>query len=229
MSLLTRAQRQALVDLLMRLPNINDAASRNLLLTDLPQSLTRTIAFDGAAGTHVANIVNAVNDDAWARLPDGTVPVLLVIENAVYMVQGSGLAAQLQTLHDAIQAAPPPQVGGATGQTGITTPPVPPPAAPAPTPSISLTQLTGPQRKQLYDALLSAFPTASDLGRMVTFGLDENLARITTGSSLGDMVLSLMTWAQAQGRMEDLVKAALADTPGNAALQAFAQAAGLTS
>jgi hypothetical protein len=140
------------------------------------------------------------------------------------MMQGSGLAAQLQTLHDAIQAAPPPPAGGATVQTVITTP-----AAPAPSPSISLTQLTGPQRKQLYDALLSAFPTASDLGRMVTFGLNENLARITTGSSLGDMVLSLMTWAQAQGRMEDLVKAALADTPGNAALQAFAKAAGLTS
>jgi hypothetical protein len=224
MSLLTRAQRQALVDLLMRLPNINDAASRNLLLTDLPQSLTRAIPFDGAAGTHVANIVNAVNDDAWARLPDGTVPVLLVIENAIYMMHGSGLAAQLQTLHDAIQAAPPPPAGGATVQTVITTP-----AAPAPSPSISLTQLTGPPRKQLYDALLSAFPTASDLGRMVTFGLNENLARITTGSSLGDMVLSLMTWAQAQGRMEDLVRAALADNPGNAALQAFATAAGLVS
>ena len=190
-------------------------------MTDLPQSLTRTIAFDGAAGTHVANIVNAVNDDAWARLPDGTVPVLLVIENAIYTVQGSGLAAQLQTLHDAIQAAPPPQAGGATVQTVITTPTAPP--------SIVLTQLTGPQRRQLFDALLSAFPTTAALERMVTFGLNENLERITTGSSLGDMVLSLMTWAQAQGRMEDLVRAAREDNPGSPDLRAFAQAAGLAS
>ena len=129
MSLLNRTPRQALVDLLMRLPNIGDAAARNLLLTDLPQGLTRTIPFDAAAGTHVANIVNAVNDDAWARLPDGTVPLLLVIENAIYMVQGSGLAAQLQTLHDAVQAAPAPPGGGGPAPPGA--PPDPPPA-PAP-------------------------------------------------------------------------------------------------
>jgi hypothetical protein len=222
MSLLNRTQRQALVDLLMRLPNIGDAAARNLLLTDLPQSLTRTIPFDAAAGTHVANIVNAVNDDAWARLPDGTVPLLLVIENAIYMVQGSGLAAQLQTLHDAVQAAPAPPGGGGPAQPGA-----PPDPAPAPAPTISLTSLTGPQRKQLYDALLSAFPTPTDLARMVAFGLNTNLAQISTGSNLGDMALSLMTWAQAQGRMEDLVHAARQDNPGNAALLAFAQAAGL--
>jgi hypothetical protein len=227
MPLLTRAQRQALVDLLMRLPNINDAASRNLLLTDLPQSLTRTIQFNGAAGTHVANIVNVVNDDAWARLPDGTIPALVVIENAIYMVQGSGLAAQLQTLHDALQAAPAPQAGEATVQTVIATPTAPTPSAPATPPTISLAQLTGPQRRQLFDALLSAFPTATDLERMVTFGLNENLARITTGSSLRDMVFSLMTWAEAQGRIEELVREALAANPGNAALRAFAQAARL--
>ena len=131
MPLLTRAQRQTLVDLLMRLPNINDAASRNLLLTDLPSALHSTIPFNGAAGTHVANIVSVVNDDAWARLPDGTIPALVVIENAIYMVQGSGLAEQLQTLHDALQAAPAPQAGEATVQTAITTPTAPTPIAPA--------------------------------------------------------------------------------------------------
>ena len=62
---------------------------------------------------------------------------------------------------------------------------------------------------------------------MVTFGLNENLARITTGSSLRDMVFSLMTWAEAQGRIEELVREALAANPGNAALRAFAQAARL--
>jgi hypothetical protein len=212
MGLLTRPQRQALVDLLMRLPNITDAASRNLLLTDLPSSLTQTIPFDGAAGIHVANIVNAVNSDAWARLPDGTVPLLLVIENAIYMVQGSGLAAQLQALHDAIQAAPAPPA---------------PPAAPA-APSISLANLTGPQRKQLSDALLSAFPTAADLQQMVYFGLDANLNQITGAGNLSTQVLDLIVWAQAQSRMTDLVNAARAANAGNTLLKAFAQAAGLS-
>jgi Effector-associated domain 1 len=220
MGLLNRSQRYALVDLLLRLPNIGDAATRNVLLTDLPPSLTRTIPFDAAAGTHVANIVNAVNDDAWARLPDGTVPLLLLIENAIYMVQGSGLASQLQTLHDTLQAAPAPAADPAPA-------PAPSAAPPTPPPTIILANLTGVQRKQLYDALLSAFPTPADLARMVAFGLNTNLAQISTGSNLGDMTLSLITWAQAQGRMEDLVHAARQDNPGNAALQAFAQAAGV--
>jgi hypothetical protein len=220
MGLLNRSQRQALVDLLLRLPNIGDAATRNVLLTDLPPGLVNTIAGATAPATHIANIVNAVNDDAWARLPDGTVPLLLLIENAIYMVQGSGLAAQLQTLHDTLQAAPVPADGPAPA-------PAPSAASPPPPPTIILANLTGPQRKQLYDALLSAFPTPTDLARMVAFGLNENLAQISTGSNLGEMALSLMTWAQAQGRMEDLVRAARQDNPGNAALQAFAQAAGL--
>lgn len=213
MPLLTRAQRQTLVDLLMRLPNINDEASRNLLLTDLPQSLTQTIQFDGAAGVHVANIVNAVNNDTWARLPDGTVPLLLVIENAIYTVQGSGLAAQLQSFHDSLP-------------TGA----VPAPAAPAVAPNpaaISLANLTAPQRKQLNDALLSAFPTPAALRRMVDFGLDTSLDQITTAGSLSDMVLDLIVWARAQTRVEDLVKAALAANSTNTQLRVFAQAAGL--
>jgi effector-associated domain 1 (EAD1)-containing protein len=223
MGLLNRSQRQTLVDLLLRLPNIGDAATRNVLLTDLPPGLVNTIASANAPATHIANIVNAVNDDAWARLPDGTVPLLLLIENAIYMVQGSGLAAHLQTLHDTLQAAPA-APGGSTPAPADS--PAPAPASP---PTIVLTSLTGPQRKQLYDALLSAFPTPTDLARMVAFGLNTNLAQISTGSNLGDMALSLMTWAQAQGRMEDLVRAARQDNPGNAALQAFAQAAGVTA
>lgn len=224
MSLLTRPQRRQLEELLMRLPNINGAASRNLLLADLPRDLTRTIEFDAAAGTHVANIVSVANDDTWARLPDGTVPLLLVIENAIDMVRGSGLAAELQKFHDTIQSVPPPGDGTSRHTVSTTTPSAQ--APPQASSTISLTNLTGLQRRQLHNALLSAFPTMADLQQMVAFGLDGALTRMA-GGNLSDMTLSLMTWAQAHGRMEDLVKAALAENPTNPDLRAFAQAAGL--
>ncbi len=57
MPLLNRSQREKLRDLLMRLPNIYNDNVRNQLLTDLPPSLTRMIAFDGAPATHVFNIL----------------------------------------------------------------------------------------------------------------------------------------------------------------------------
>jgi hypothetical protein len=215
MPLLSGKKRQDLIDLLLSLPNIGDPASRNLLLADLPGPVQNAIPAAGAPAVHIANIVDTLNDEGRTQA-DGTVPLRIVLENAVYLVRGSRLAGQLQAVLDSL-AAPPAAAGGAPA-------PVP---APAPAPTASLDRLTGAQRKQLYDALLSAFPTPTDLRRMVNFGLNENLDRITTGSGLGDLVLSLMTWAQAQGRMQDLVQAALADNPGSPEVHAFARLVGL--
>ena len=70
MAQLTRAQRQTLIDLLLRLPNSGSAAARNLLLADLPRSLVDSIQFDNAPVTHIGNIVSAVT--SWAVGPGET-------------------------------------------------------------------------------------------------------------------------------------------------------------
>jgi hypothetical protein len=242
MGLLTRDERRTLTDLLLRLPNIGDAAARSLLLTDLPSGLQNSIPFDNAPAIHIANIITAVDSPAWSQLPDGTIPLLLVMENAIYTVQGSGLAGQLQALHDTLKAR-------STGQAVSTTVASGDPASSAPAPNTSNTSTSSPsassgntgtpparpplqtlttdQRKQLYNALLSAFPARSDLARMVNFGLNANLDAIAGGTSLSDTVFNLIQWATAQGRLEDLINAALDANAGNPDLKAFAAQVGL--
>ena len=87
---------------------------------------------------------------------------------------------------------------------------------------MALTSLTGSQAKQFQEALLSAYPSRSALARMVRFGLDENLDTITGNGSLSETVFELITWAEAQGRLEALLAAARTENPGNALLQKVA-------
>ena len=84
---------------------------------------------------------------------------------------------------------------------------------------MALTSLTGSQAKQFQEALLSAYPSRSALARMVKFGLDKNLDTITSSGNLSEAVFELITWAEAQGRLETLLSAARAEAPGNALLQ----------
>jgi hypothetical protein len=100
-----------------------------------------------------------------------------------------------------------------------------PPAAPAPAPARTVT-LDRAMRRPLYDALLAAFPAAQDLQQMVRFGLDENLSAIAGGSALSDIVFNLIQWAEARGRVGDLVAAALEANPRNPALRTVAGALG---
>ena len=44
--------------------------------------------------------------------------------------------------------------------------------------------MNGEQIKELHQALIEAFPKHSDLERMVSFGLSENLAAIAQGADL---------------------------------------------
>src|SRR5215218_10918054 len=98
MGLLTRDERRTLTEYLLRLPNIGDAAARRLLLADLPQTLRDSIEFANAPAIHIANIVNAVDSDAWAVLPDGARPLFTVMENAADMVRGARLESELRSL-----------------------------------------------------------------------------------------------------------------------------------
>src|SRR5215204_6569885 len=104
MSLLTATERRTLIDLLLQLPNSGNAAARNLLLSDLPADLQNAIAFDNASVIHITNIVNTASSDAWERLPNGSLSVAVIIENAQYMVRGSRLAGTLETLLNTLKS-----------------------------------------------------------------------------------------------------------------------------
>jgi hypothetical protein len=75
--------------------------------------------------------------------------------------------------------------------------------------------------QSLYRALLAAFPDPGALERMLRFGMDVNLAEIASGN-LGNQVYAVIKFAEAQGRVDQLLQAALAAVPGNADLRAVA-------
>jgi len=84
--------------------------------------------------------------------------------------------------------------------------------------------LSADQRKQLQAALLSAFPSKMALAQMVSFGLGVNLDNIAGGANDTEVAFSLLNWAVAQGRLEDLIRGAYQENAGNPALAAFAKA-----
>lgn len=79
--------------------------------------------------------------------------------------------------------------------------------------------LDGPQLKRLQDALISAYPTRHDLERMVSYGLGEHLSAHVRDENLEHIVFELLRWAQAQGRLEELMQAACSSNPGNQQLR----------
>ncbi|MEO7329446.1 MAG: effector-associated domain EAD1-containing protein [Minicystis sp.] len=93
-------------------------------------------------------------------------------------------------------------------------PPVPPPPP--------LTALRGPQLDALRKALLSAFPNISKLGAMVRTKLDKNPEEISLGADLEVRVFELITWAESQGRLVELIRGARQKNPGNPMLRRIA-------
>lgn len=83
------------------------------------------------------------------------------------------------------------------------------------------------QKLQLRDALLSAFPTRSDLERMVYYGLHENLSAIAAESNLQQTVFELIRWSDARGRLNELVTEALKQNSQNPQLISVVQQLGL--
>jgi hypothetical protein len=69
--------------------------------------------------------------------------------------------------------------------------------------------------KQLHDALLDAFPSGDSLEQMVYFELGGNLQEIAGQGPLGDVVYRLVQWADAEGRLGDLLRSARTANPGN--------------
>lgn len=91
---------------------------------------------------------------------------------------------------------------------------------PKPSPSIDL---SGQQRKKIQFALINAFPTLTSLEQMLAFGLDKNLRAIAGEGSLQDIVFKLIQAANSEGWVEDLVRVARDQNPGNSQLRIIAE------
>ena len=89
--------------------------------------------------------------------------------------------------------------------------------------------LTNEQYRELVQALSSAFPTKHLIAKMVRFGLDEDLAAVDSDGSVTDFAFNLVGWAEAQGKTVDLIRAALAENPGNPELREFGGRSGLAA
>ena len=76
---------------------------------------------------------------------------------------------------------------------------------------------------ELDDALTHAFPNRNSLERMVAFGLNQQLNAIAGSGNLRDTVFQLMTWAKAQGKVDDLVIAAYTSNKTNPFLKKFVE------
>jgi hypothetical protein len=74
--------------------------------------------------------------------------------------------------------------------------------------------------EEIHKALLSAFPDHGDLDRFVEFKLEESLNQLAHGGKLPDTVFGLCRWAEAHGRLDELILAAVVQNPTNPKLRA---------
>lgn len=84
---------------------------------------------------------------------------------------------------------------------------------------VSDIRLSGRQMEKLQKALIDAFPRKSLLEQMLLFKLDKNLREIAGEGSLQDIVFELITKANSQGEIEDLIRSACEANPGNPLLK----------
>ena len=83
--------------------------------------------------------------------------------------------------------------------------------------------MDGVQFGQFHRALQSAFPTLTSLRMLARTGLNERLESIASEHTLADSAYELIEWAEAQGRLEELIAHARQANPGNQELQRFAE------
>ena len=84
-------------------------------------------------------------------------------------------------------------------------------------------QLSGDERRELHQALLSAFPRLDQLDQLVSFGLGDNLQRIAGRDNLDVAIIKIIEATEATGRTKTLLEAAIRQNPGNALLGTVAQ------
>lgn len=120
MGLLTRQERGKLLDLLGRLPNIDNPSVRRRLIQNLPQQLQHAIEHSSITDVHIDNIVDVADGATWHKLLDGRCSILVIIENAMNRVQGSLIEQEFKDLLQTLE----PRCGSPPGGTvRIPTPP----------------------------------------------------------------------------------------------------------
>lgn len=81
--------------------------------------------------------------------------------------------------------------------------------------------LTTAERRALAQALQSAYYNPSELEQFVYFGLGEKLDEVAAPGTLPARVMALVQWAEAAGRIDEVIRAAYEHKPGNPRLAAF--------
>ncbi|MFB2837792.1 effector-associated domain EAD1-containing protein [Floridanema evergladense] len=94
-------------------------------------------------------------------------------------------------------------------------------------PSSNALMLNNEQRKKLREALISAFPTESDLIMLLEYELDLPLNTIAGGSNYTQLMFNVVKWFDSQGKMRELIHAARRANLGNPKLQEFIEEIGL--
>lgn len=79
------------------------------------------------------------------------------------------------------------------------------------------------EAKQLREALISAFPSETDLEVMLQDQMAIQLNLVAGGKTYREIVFNLLKWAKSQGRLPDLVAAAYRSNPRNAELNRIVQ------
>jgi hypothetical protein len=83
-------------------------------------------------------------------------------------------------------------------------------------------EIDGPFRREIRLALLDAFPTLDQLRLFVDDSMSERLQNVSLANDLPSVVFDLIVWAQARGRLTELVQAAAGERPKNPTTQAVA-------
>src|SRR6516162_1843876 len=83
-------------------------------------------------------------------------------------------------------------------------------------------ELTGPQVKELRDAILSGF-RLSELKQLVRIDLDQMLDQITTDTDMSTVVFELIQWAGRGGRTAELIRAVKKNRSNNPKIQEVAK------
>jgi hypothetical protein len=97
MKQLTTEERQILISLLCKLPNIRVLEERLSLTAGLPESVQNNIASSMVPQIHISNIVNTLGDDAYFELTDGSYPIITVIRTAQNKLKDTPVYNELQT------------------------------------------------------------------------------------------------------------------------------------
>ena len=183
MGLLTIAERDTLIALLTKLPSIETAAVRGVLLAGVPQSVMQTVQIVNIAYVDLSSIVSAADNDG-AQQADGSWPILRVITNASRIVPGTKLAGDLQQLLDTAAAR-------AVAPTGTQ-------AAVAGTAGRTLDTAV------LRELLGAAF-SASDLTTLAFDYFRPVYEDVGTGAGKSQITRALVEYCQTHGQLEKLV------------------------